>query len=185
MKLTLILVLIAVLFFIFEDISKALSLIFEYKYIHVIPFMIGISAFIALKLSNLKSIIFKWLEQVFSYVMLCLLVVFLIFFVNAFFWEKVSSLDFLICVGVLCIGFFTGLLLDRIFTPCIEKIRRLFTKSAGTQRDSKTDIRDVQNSLESVLKYDPQTFFHPEKWFFGLDSKGSPIYSCFISSVGK
>ncbi|AZB93980.1 hypothetical protein DKC15_019120 (plasmid) [Acinetobacter pittii] len=83
---------------------------------------------------------------------------FLIFFVNAFFWEKVSSLDFLICVGVLCIGFFTGLLLDRIFTPCIEKIRRLFTKSAGTQRDSKTDIRDVQNSLESVLKYDPQTF---------------------------
>ena len=176
MKLTLILFLIAVLFFIFEDISKALSLIFEYKYIHVIPFMIGISAFIALKLSNLKSIIFKWLEQVFLYVMLCLLVVFLIFFVNAFFWEKVSSLDFLICVGVLCIGFFTGLLLDRIFTPCIEKIRRLFTKSAGTQRDSKTDIRDVQNSLESVLKYDPQTFFHPEKWFFGLDSKGSPIY---------
>ena len=59
MKLTLILFLIAVLFFIFEDISKALSLIFEYKYIHVIPFMIGISAFIALKLSNLKSIIFK------------------------------------------------------------------------------------------------------------------------------
>ena len=66
--------------------------------------------------------------------------------------------------------------MDRMLIPNFEKLLKMSTQKAGTQRDLKTDIRDVQNSFESVLKYDPQIFFHPEKWFFGLDRKGSPIY---------
>ena len=66
--------------------------------------------------------------------------------------------------------------MDRLLIPNFEKLLKMGTQKAGTQRDLKTDIRDVQNSFESVLKYDPQFFFHPEKWFFGLDTKGKPIY---------
>lgn len=66
--------------------------------------------------------------------------------------------------------------IDRLVIPKFEQLLKTCTQKAGTQRDSKTDIRDIQNNFKELLKYDPQQFFVPEKWFFGLDTEGKPIY---------
>ena len=66
--------------------------------------------------------------------------------------------------------------MDRLLIPNFEKLLKITTQKAGTQRDLKTDIRDVQDKFKEVLEYDPQRFFVPNKWFFGLDTKGMPIY---------
>lgn len=66
--------------------------------------------------------------------------------------------------------------MDRLLIPNFEKLLKTSTQTAGTQRDLKTDIRDIQNKFKEVLQYDPQRFFVPNKWFFGLDTKGKPIY---------
>lgn len=66
--------------------------------------------------------------------------------------------------------------MDRMLIPNFERLLKICTQKAGTQRDLKTDIRDIQNSFKSVLEYDPQNFFISEKWFFGLDMQGKPIF---------
>ncbi|NHC05030.1 type IV secretion system DNA-binding domain-containing protein [Acinetobacter sp. 187] len=66
--------------------------------------------------------------------------------------------------------------IDRLFIPKFERLLKSGTQKAGTQRDSKTDIRDIHNSFKSVLEYDPQKFFSSGKWFFGLDMQRKPIY---------
>ncbi|OTG91766.1 hypothetical protein B9T24_15745 [Acinetobacter sp. ANC 4654] len=75
-------------------------------------------------------------------------------------------------------GFVMSVYMDRLLIPNFEKLLKISTQKAGTQRDLKTDIRDIQSNFKSVLQYDPQKFFFPEKWFFGLDTKGNPIYFC-------
>jgi hypothetical protein len=66
--------------------------------------------------------------------------------------------------------------IDRLFIPKFERLLKSGTQKAGTQRDSKTDIRDIHSNFKPVLEYNPQKFFTPEKWFFGLDMQGKPIF---------
>ena len=49
--------------------------------------------------------------------------------------------------------------INRLLIPNFEKLLKISTQKAGTQRDLKTDIRDVQDKFKEVLEYDPQRFF--------------------------
>ncbi|MFW1817462.1 type IV secretory system conjugative DNA transfer family protein [Acinetobacter guillouiae] len=104
------------------------------------------------------------------------LIAFFTLWISAYFLEKVTTVELWFFLIFSVVGFFISILFDRIFTPQFEKIRKFCTQKSGTERDLKTDIRHMQNNFESLLKYDPQQFFTTEKWFFGLDSQGQPIY---------
>lgn len=153
------------------EISKFLDLFFNHPLRHAVSVLIGMIFFIGCS-SRSNSFVSKLSFYAFVLGVLG----FLVIWASAYFFDKTNmeELKFLLIFGL---GGFIGLLLlDRIFSPLSEKLRKAVTQKAGTQREVKTDIRDIQNSFKSVLKYDPQKFFHPEKWFFGLDHQGTPIY---------
>ena len=52
-------------------------------------------------------------------------------------------------------GFVMSVYMDRLLIPNFEKLLKISTQKAGTQRDLKTDIRDVQDKFKEVLEYDP------------------------------
>jgi len=168
-----------VLFLIFPDISEILSGFFEPPFAYVLPLIIGFFTFITFSLNEKKSNFSLFLTKLFSYVTIGLAVIFFILWANAYYVEKVDGSDLLIFLLLMVLGFFIGIGLDRICVPSFERVRKLFTQKAGTERDLKTDIRDIQKDFESILKYDPRKFFSPDKWFFGLDQSGNPIFFNF------
>ena len=103
-------------------------------------------------------------------------IIFFSFWIFAYYFEKVGRNELWLFLIFSISSFFIFVLFDRFFTPRCEKIGNFFTQGAGTKRDQKTDIRDIEKSFKSILKYDPRKFFSHDKWFFGLDPKGKPIF---------
>jgi len=159
-----------------SDITAFLSSFFAHKLRHVLAIFVGIFSFVVLS-AKPNQIGLKNLGSKFSfYAFFFCLIAFFTLWISAYFLEKVTTVELWFFLSFSVVGFFISILFDRIFTPQFEKIRKFCTQKSGTERDLKTDIRHIQNNFESVLKYDPQQFFTPEKWFFGLDSQGQPIY---------
>lgn len=164
------------LFFIVPDVSKALSDFFEHPFARVLPLMVGFFTFITFNLNNQNSNFSKFLTKLSSYLIISFLIIFLVLWGNAYYRGNVNSSELLIFLLLSALGFLFCAVLDRIFVPIVEKIRKFLTQKAGTERDLKTDIRDIQELFTSILPYDPRKFFCPKKWFFGLDTKGKPIF---------
>jgi hypothetical protein len=159
-----------------SDITAFLSSFFAHKLRHVLAIFVGIFSFVVLS-AKPNQIGLKNLGSKFSfYAFFFFLIAFFTLWISAYFLEKVTTVELWFFLSFSVVGFFISILFDRIFTPQFEKIKKFCTQKSGTERDLKTDIRHIQNNFESVLKYDPQQFFTPEKWFFGLDSQGQPIY---------
>ena len=171
------LVAVCIIFIIFSsEISVFLSNFFAHKLRHILAIFLGIFAFVVLSAKPNETGFRNVVSKVSYYAFFLCLIAFSILWISAYFFEKVTTDELWFFLIFSVFGFFISILLDRIFTPLFEKIRKFCTKKSGTERDLKTDIRHIQNNFESVLKYDPQQFFTPEKWFFGLDSQGQPIY---------
>jgi len=158
------------------EISVFLSNFFAHKLRHVLAIFLGIFAFVVLSAKPNETGFRNVVSKVSYYAFFLCLIAFSILWISAYFFEKVTTDELWFFLIFSVVGFLISILFDRIFTPQYEKIRKFCTKKSGTERDLKTDIRHIQNNFESVLKYDPQQFFTPEKWFFGLDSQGQPIY---------
>lgn len=164
------------LFFIVPDVSKALSDFFEHPFARVLPLMGGFFTFITFNLNNQNSNFSKFVTKLSSYLIISFLIIFLVLWGNAYYRGNVNSSELLIFLLLSALGFLFCAVLDRIFVPIVEKVRKFLTQKAGTERDLKTDIRDIQELFTSILPYDPRKFFCPKKWFFGLDTKGKPIF---------
>jgi hypothetical protein len=159
-----------------SDISDFLSTFFINPLRHVLAVVVGIFAFVVLNAKPNETGLKNLGSKLSFYAFFFCLIVFFTLWIPAYFLEKVTTVELWFFLIFSVFGFFISILLDRIFTPLFEKIRKFCTQKSGTERDLKTDIRDIHNNFESVLKYDPQQFFTPEKWFLGLDNEEKPIY---------
>ena len=159
-----------------SDISDFLSTFFINPLRHVLAVVVGIFAFVVLNAKPNETGLKNLGSKLSFYAFFFCLIVFFTLWIPAYFLEKVTTVELWFFLIFSVFGFFILILLDRIFTPLFEKIRKFCTQKSGTERDLKTDIRDIHNNFESVLKYDPQQFFTPEKWFLGLDNEEKPIY---------
>lgn len=158
------------------EISSFLSIFFAHPLRHLISALNGMFAFVVLSTKPNEAGYRKLASKFSFYAFFFCVIGFFTLWIPAYFFEKVTTVELWFFLIFSVFGFFISILLDRIFTPQFEKIRKFWTQKSGTERDLKTDIRHIQNSFESMLKYDPEQFFTPEKWFFGLDSQGQPIY---------
>ncbi len=59
-----------------------------------------------------------------------------------------------------------------------EVVKARFLKKTGNERETKTDIRTVEEQLRSYIgkSYDPEKYFKPGFFFLGLDENRKPIY---------
>lgn len=158
------------------EISSFLSTFFAHPLRHLISAFVGMFAFVVLSVKPNEAGYRKAASKFSFYAFFFCLIAFFTLWISAYFLEKVTTVELWFFLIFSVVGFFISILFDRIFTPQFEKIRKFCTQKSGTERDLKTDIRHMQNNFESLLKYDPQQFFTTEKWFFGLDSQGQPIY---------
>lgn len=158
------------------DISVFLSTFFSHPLRHVLAVLVGIFAFVVLS-AKPNETGFKRLFSLLSfYAFFLCSIAFFILLLGAYWLEKVSrnELWFFLIFGIA--GFFISILFDRFFTPVCEKTEKFLTRRAGTERDKKTDIRAIEKIFKSIPKYDPRKFFSHDKWFFGIDPKGKPIF---------
>ena len=162
-------------YFFIPDISRLLSGFFEYRYAHVIYLITGILIFISFNFGQSASSISKLLERLVSYLTILLLITFFVLWANAYYWRKVTGFELIIFLGFSSLGFFICILIDRIFTPSIEKVKATVTQKSGTQRDARSDIRTIGESFTEILEYDPVPYFKKDGWFFGLGTDGLPI----------
>ena len=176
MRTWLLVVLCFVLVIFSAEISSFLSIFFAHPLRHLISAFVGMFAFVVLSAKPNEVGYRKAASKLSFYAFFVCLITFSILWISAYFFEKVTTVELWFFLIFSVFGFFISILLDRIFTPLFEKIRKFCTQKSGTERDLKTDIRDIHNNFESVLKYDPQQFFTPEKWFLGLDNEEKPIY---------
>lgn len=158
------------------EISSFLSIFFAHPLRHLISALVGMFAFVVLSAKPNEAGYRKAASQFSFYAFFLCLITFFILWMVAYFFGKVSKNELWLFLSFGVAGFFISILFDRFFTPRCEKIGNFFTQGAGTKRDQKTDIRDIEKSFKSILKYDPQKFFSSGKWFFGLDSNKKPIF---------
>lgn len=158
------------------DISIFLSNFFAYSLRHMLSMFVGVFAFLVLSAKKNETGFRNMVSKVSYFSFFVYVIIFFSFWLLAYFFEKVTTDELWFFLIFSVVGFLISILLDRIFVPTLEKIRKFFTQDAGTERDKKTDIRDVEKSFKSILKYDPRKFFSPEKWFFGLNQNGKPIF---------
>lgn len=158
------------------DISVFLNTFFAHPFRHLMSVFVGMFAFIVLSAKPNETDLKKLGSKFSFYAFFLCSIAFFILWIVAYWLEKVSRNELWLFLIFGTTGFFISILFDRLFTPTCEKIQKFFTQGAGTARDQKTDIRDIEKSFKSILKYDPRKFFSHDKWFFGLDPKGKPIF---------
>lgn len=74
-------------------------------------------------------------------------------------------------------GFISGVLLIRRFTPLIERTKKQLTLRTRLERNRKTDVREIESFVPKQKEgYDPRKYFKPDHYFLGLGETGEPIY---------
>lgn len=158
------------------EISIFLSNFFTCSLRHMLSIFVGVFAFLVLSAKKNETGFRNVVSKVSYFAFFVCLIIFFSFWVLAYYFEKVGSKELWNFLIFSACGFAISVTADRFFTPTLEKIRKFFTQGAGTERDQKTDIRDIEKIFKSILKYDPRKFFSSENWFFGLDLKRKPIF---------
>jgi len=147
-----------------SEISAFLSAFFLHPLHNVLAIFTGIFAFVALNVQP-KTVLKKLVGKVSFFVFLLGIILFFIFWMTAYFLEKVDRNElwnFFIFSGS---GFFAAIAVDRLLIPKIEKLIRISTQKSGTERDKKSDIREIENSFRQKLTYDPLKFFFQKDGF--------------------
>ncbi|MEQ4676782.1 type IV secretion system DNA-binding domain-containing protein [Providencia vermicola] len=74
-------------------------------------------------------------------------------------------------------GLAFNLLLRRLLTPELDKVKRKMVKRTGLERDVRTDVRNVKALLPETTHYDPMDYIDLKKGIFiGLDKDKQPQY---------
>lgn len=74
-------------------------------------------------------------------------------------------------------GIIFNLLLRRLVTPELDKIKRKMVKKTGLEREVRTDVRHVKALLPETVHYDPMDYIDLKKGIFiGLDKDKQPQY---------
>lgn len=74
-------------------------------------------------------------------------------------------------------GIIFNLLLRRLVTPELDKIKRKMVKKTGLEREVRTDVRHVKALLPETVHYNPMDYIDLKKGIFiGLDKDKQPQY---------
>jgi hypothetical protein len=79
------------------------------------------------------------------------------------------------CVSV-AFGLWAGVWMLRKLPPLLERFGQDFTKKTASERNKKTDVREISKHLPDVKKtFQPEKFFKNESVFIGIDEKSKPV----------
>ncbi|HBV7337668.1 TPA: TraM recognition domain-containing protein [Klebsiella variicola] len=74
-------------------------------------------------------------------------------------------------------GIIFHIMLRRIFTPELDKIKKRLVKKTTLERELRTDVRTVKSLLPETLHYDPLDYIDLNKGIFtGMDRENEPMY---------
>lgn len=84
---------------------------------------------------------------------------------------------FLVTFGVgVGVGVFLGIYILRELPQLLDKIGLAFTRKTVTERNKKTDVREIGKHLPSVQKpFEPTKYFSEKAVFVGLDEQRKPV----------
>lgn len=171
------LVAVCIIFIIFSsEISVFLSTFFIHPLRHLISVLVGMFAFVVLSAKPNETGFKRLFSLVSFYAFFVCVIIFFSFWIFAYYFEKVGRNELWLFLIFSISSFFIFVLFDRFFTPIWEKINFFCTKKSGTERNKKSDIRDIEANFKQTKEYDPEKFFDSKKWFFGLDIKNKPIF---------
>ncbi|HCI5737155.1 TPA: TraM recognition domain-containing protein [Klebsiella variicola subsp. variicola] len=75
------------------------------------------------------------------------------------------------------IGVIFHIMLRRVFTPELDRIKKRLIKKTTLERELRTDVRTVKSLLPETLHYDPLDYIDLNKGIFtGMDRENEPIY---------
>jgi energy-coupling factor transporter ATP-binding protein EcfA2 len=158
------------------EISVFLSNFFAYSLRHILSIFVGVFAFLVLSAKKNETGFRNVVSKVSYVAFFVCVIIFFSFWILAYFFEKVGRNELWLFLIFSMSSFFIFVLFDRFFTPIWEKIKFFCTKKSGTERNKKSDIRDIEANFKQTKEYDPEKFFDSKKWFFGLDIKNKPIF---------
>ncbi|HFP9376536.1 TPA: type IV secretory system conjugative DNA transfer family protein [Raoultella ornithinolytica] len=74
-------------------------------------------------------------------------------------------------------GFIFHILLRRVLTPELDKIKKRLVRKTALERELRTDVRTVKSLLPETLHYDPLDYIDLNKGLFiGIDRDTHPMY---------
>ncbi|HAL7931344.1 TPA: TraM recognition domain-containing protein [Escherichia coli] len=74
-------------------------------------------------------------------------------------------------------GIIFHIMLRRVFTPELDKIKKRLVKKTTLERELRTDVRTVKSLLPETLHYDPLDYIDLNKGIFtGMDRENEPMY---------
>ncbi|EPC8494315.1 type IV secretory system conjugative DNA transfer family protein [Escherichia coli] len=74
-------------------------------------------------------------------------------------------------------GIIFHILLRRVFTPELDRIKKRLVKKTTLERELRTDVRTVKSLLPETLHYNPLDYIDLNKGIFtGMDSEKEPLY---------
>lgn len=74
-------------------------------------------------------------------------------------------------------GIIFHIMLRRVFTPELDKIKKRLIKRTTLERELRTDVRTVKSLLPETLHYDPLDYIDLNKGLFiGMDRENEPMY---------
>ncbi|WP_049156877.1 type IV secretory system conjugative DNA transfer family protein [Klebsiella variicola] len=74
-------------------------------------------------------------------------------------------------------GIIFHIMLRRIFTPGLDKIKKRLVKKSTLERELRTDVRTVKSLLPETLHYNPLDYIDLNKGIFtGMGSENEPMY---------
>lgn len=89
----------------------------------------------------------------------------------------IPALEWSVIFLLTAAGFIFNLLIRRILTPELDKVKRKMVKKTGLEREVRTDVRHVKSLLPETTHYDPMDYIDLKKGIFiGLDKDKIPQY---------
>ncbi|EPF2604483.1 TPA: type IV secretory system conjugative DNA transfer family protein [Yersinia enterocolitica] len=74
-------------------------------------------------------------------------------------------------------GIIFHIILRRVFTPELDKIKKRLVKKTTLERELRTDVRTVKSLLPETLHYDPLDYIDLNRGIFtGMDRENEPMY---------
>jgi len=126
-----------------------------------------------------------WQKLIIAFAMLCFLfgtMAPIIIWVLQWFYRKrvvtsTSALAWPLLIVFTLMGFIFHILLRRILTPELDRIKKQLIKKTTLERELRTDVRTIKLLLPETVHYDPLEYIDLSKGIFiGIDRDKQPMY---------
>lgn len=88
-----------------------------------------------------------------------------------------SALAWSVRIAFTVTGIIFHIMLRRVFTPELDKIKKRLVRKTTLERELRTDVRTVKSLLPETLHYDPLHYIDLSKGLFiGMDRENEPMY---------